>query len=468
MSDAADRIPQELIDDIIDSIPSKRDLSSCTLVSRSWLTRSRRNLFAEVNLKDKGVQNHFHSFLAFLTASNKDYLLGPPISGCIQRVCIQNCRPLSRPRERIKMDMLRSLLSLLPNLRDLELSKATFSGVTPVDPEDWLAFRSIHLDSLSLLGVTTVSETPSEIIASLCLFSSINVLRIETLNMKGFAGLYNNFLDSTAQPIHPLLSMENPYFPSALLSTENPYFPSALRVSSIKFPDSSRTPFFLALIANTASVATITDVDVACSSSVQIRALGSFLSVVGSRIKKIAVDIIKLASEFPASAFIALLDLSCCDLQYNIIALTSSYILQAFNLSACITLTQLTLRVDLLPHRENMNFIAFKAASTFLSVTSTTVQTVILEIWIGDTATQSWRDMDVLHYLNCIRESATSAFMHFQSVIKQREGVQKLCVRWGDLSQRELNNTLIERMDSFGRSQLSELDAKGILCFERI
>ncbi len=92
MSDAAARIPQELIDNIIDSTFRKSDLSSCSLVSRSWLTRSRRNLFAEVNLKDRGVPKQFNLFLAFLTTNNNDSLLGRPVSGFIQCVCGEYCR----------------------------------------------------------------------------------------------------------------------------------------------------------------------------------------------------------------------------------------------------------------------------------------------------------------------------------------------------------------------------------------
>ncbi len=302
MSDAGARIPQEIIDDIIDLISSKSDLSSCTLVSRPWLTRSRRNLFAEVNLKDKVVQNQFHSFLTFLTANNNDSLLGPPISGFIKRVSIQNCRSLSRARERINTDMLRSLLSLLPNLRGLELSKATLSGVTPVDPADWLVSRPVHLDSLSMISTTTVSQTPLEVIASLCLFSSIKVLHIETsINMEGFEGSHNYPQDPTARPTHPLLS------------PGNPYFPTRLQVSSIECTDYSQTPFLLDLIVKTASIETITDVDVACRTSDQIRALGSFLHVVGQRIKKITVDIVKLSPEYHSSAFLVLLNLSRCD-----------------------------------------------------------------------------------------------------------------------------------------------------------
>ncbi|PSR72569.1 hypothetical protein PHLCEN_2v11562 [Hermanssonia centrifuga] len=433
MSDAFAHIPQEIIDDIIDLISSKTDLSSCTLVSRSWLTRSRRNLFAEVNLKDKGVQNQFHSFLAFLTANDKDSLLGPPISGCIQRVCIHNCRPLSKAREKINTDMLRSLLFLLPNLRDLELSKATLSGVTPSDPAGWLVSRPIHLDSLSLLGTTTVSQNPSEIIASLCLFSSIKVLRIEMfVTVEGFERLYSYPQNLTAQSTHPLLS------------TEDPYFPSRLRVSSIKSPNYSQTPFFLALIAKTASAETITDVDVACRTSDQIRALGSFLSVVGRRIKKITVDVIKLSSESHSN-------------------LTPSDILQASNLSACTALTHLTLRMTLHPYHREMNIIAFTAVRTFLSVTPTTAQTVILEIQL--TGLNHFYELWDL-YLHRIRSTAASEFTDLQSAIKQREEVRKFCIRWGDMQRDRLEEQVIDGLQLFARAQLSELDADGILCFE--
>ncbi len=298
MPDAAARIPQELFDDIIDSISSKHDLSSCSLVSRSWLARSRRNLFARVKLTDEGVHNQFHSFLAFLPLENNDSLLGPPVSAYVKRICVENRAPLPGARERIDTDRLRALLSLLPNLRDLELSHIILHWVPPTisDAKRWPTFRPTHLDSLTLLGTTTVSQTSLEVVASLCLFSSIKVLYIETfVDIEGFEGRYSHPQDSTAQSTHPLLSVEKSYFPSKL------------RVSSIKIPYCCHTPFFLALIAETASLDTITDIDVACRSSDQIRALGSFLGVVGQRIKKITVDIIVLSYRNTLSTYLTLL-----------------------------------------------------------------------------------------------------------------------------------------------------------------
>ncbi|PSR84468.1 hypothetical protein PHLCEN_2v5426 [Hermanssonia centrifuga] len=279
--------------------------------------------------------------------------------------------------------MLQSLLSLLPNLRDLAFSEVTLGWAALSEPEDWLAFRPVRLDSLSMLNIMTVSQTPLEIVASLCLFSSIKVLHIEMfVNVEDFEGHYD---DPHAQPTHPLL-----------LSTDNPYFPSKLRVSSIEVPNPSHVPFFLALIAKTASVEAITDVDVARDTNEQIRALGSFLRVVGPRIKKITADIVAL-----------------------------SY----FTISA-----------------------------------PTTVQKVILDIRIGG-ITRSWRDQDGSDYISV---STASEFTHFQSAIKQREGVRKLCIRWYHMPQEKPEAKLLKRMDSLVRRQLLELDAKGILSFEHI
>ncbi len=211
----------------------------------------------------------------------------------------------------------------------------------------------------------TVSQTPLEIVASLCLFSSIKVLHIEMfVNVEDFEGHYD---DPRAQPTHPLL-----------LSTDNPYFPSKLRVSSIEVPNPSHVPFFLALIAKTASVEAITDVDVARDTNEQIRALGSFLRVVRPRIKKITADIVALSHFTISGALLTLLDLPCYFFfQYNTTDLASSGNLQAFNFSACPALTHLILQMDLFPHRKDLNIVSFTAARMFLLAAPTTVQNYI-------------------------------------------------------------------------------------------
>ncbi|PSR84469.1 hypothetical protein PHLCEN_2v5427 [Hermanssonia centrifuga] len=433
MSDAAARIPQELFDNIIDLVhPGKWTLSSFSLVSRSWLAKSRRRLFARVHLV--GVQHQFLPFLTFITVKNNSSLLGPPLSRFVESVHVENREVLLTDLAIINTDMLRSLLSLLPNLRDLRFSGITLSWVAPIEPEDWLAFRPVHLDNLSLLGTTTVSLTPLDIIASLRLFSSIKVLHISMLGFDEYEFPQN----PTALSTHPLLSWEDLYFPSKL------------RVSSIKSSDICLAPFLLALMAKTASVGTITDVDIACRTMNQIRALGSFLHVVGRRIRNITVDVIEL-----------------CWITSLRLVLRDRY-LQSFNLTACTNLTSLTLRMSLSPYRNDLNIVAFNLATNFLSRTSATVHTIILEILL-DSLDDFYEDLTSDTLLCWIRRSAGSEFTDFQSVIRQRRGVCKLCIRWGKLQdQAMLETKLIEWMNLFAWAQLSELDANGILCFESI
>ncbi len=262
-----------------------------------------------------------------------------------------------------------------------------------------------------------------------------------------------------------------------LLSPEELYFPSKSRVSSIKSSDICLASFLLALMAKTASVGTITDVDVACRTMNQIRALGSFLHVVGRRIRNITVDVTELCWITSLSTYFVLVHINNLlilssffprlDLCYKGLVLRDRY-LQSFSLTACTNLTSLTLRMSLSLYRNDLNIFAFNLATNFLSRTSATVHTIILEILL-DSLDDFHEDLTSDTLLCLIRGSAGSEFTDFQSVIKQRRGVCKLCIRWGKLQDHAMLGTkLIEWMNLFARAQLLELDANGILCFESI
>ncbi len=274
MSDASARFPQELFDNIIDLVyPNGQTLSSFSLVSRSWLERSRRRKFASIYIG--GVREDFRPFLRFITANNNKSLQHPPVSEYIQHVRVENRG--QDEGETIDTNMLRSMVSLLPNLRDIAFLGIALEYVTPKvdDTRDGSTFRPAHLNSLDLSAIKTVSRSPLDIVASLCPFASIKDLRIKTLFTESLPQ------DPTVISTHPSLS------------TDKAHFPSKLQVSAIRSPDSHHTPFILALIARTASVETINEVDVACLTRLQINALGSFLGIVGVRVKKITLHINK-------------------------------------------------------------------------------------------------------------------------------------------------------------------------------
>ncbi|PSR70792.1 hypothetical protein PHLCEN_2v13329 [Hermanssonia centrifuga] len=271
--------PAEIMDIIIDLLHTdKATLSSCTLVSRSWLPRSRLHLFTRVQVF--GFQTQFQPFIELLTQANGGPRLDPPISTTIKRLRLdgRDDSVFSSP-EPLTTSMLKMLLCNLPNLLDLDVRGVILTWVAPglSDTGDKVALPDlIHLNSLTLDAFTTASKDPSDFVSSLCFFSSIDVLRISS-------PLYMDIPeDPAAVAAHP-----------SLLTTM-PYFPSHLKISSIAVCDGECTPFILALLQKTASVETINNVDVVCRTRVHADALGSFLDNVGARIQNVSVDIVML------------------------------------------------------------------------------------------------------------------------------------------------------------------------------
>ncbi len=277
-------LPIEITDTIIDLLQtdSKAILSSCTLVSRSWLPRSRLHLFTRVQVLE--LKTRFEPFIELLTQAGGPRL-DPPISTTIKRLRLdasgragEEDIVLNTPAP-LTMVMLKMLLSNLPNLLDLDIHgvKLTWLEPGPPDTGDVIAIPDlIHLNSLTLDSFTTSSKDPSDFISSLSLFSSIDVLRISDVFHIDIPE------DPAAIAAHPTLVMTNPYFPSHL------------EISSIEVRDDDCTPFLLALLQKTASVETINKLGVVCRTRVHADALGSFLDNVGAKIRKISVDIVML------------------------------------------------------------------------------------------------------------------------------------------------------------------------------
>ncbi len=110
--------------------------------------------------------------------------------------------------------------------------------------------------------------------------------------------------------------------------------------------------------------------------------------------------------------------------------------------------------------------VVFQVITILLSLSAATVQTVILEILLYQPY-RPGRDRDT--FLLSIGKNVRVGFAHLQSTIKQREGIRKLCIRWGHVENHvRLAGEIVEGMSGIARSQLSELDASGILCFESI
>ncbi len=435
--------PAEITDIIIDLLHTdKAALSSCTLVSRSWLPRSRLHLFTRVQVF--GFQTQFQPFIELLTQANGGPRLDPPISTTIKRLRLdgRDNSEFSSP-EPLTTSMLKMLLCNLPNLLYLDVRGVILTWVAPglSDTGDKVALPDlVHLNSLTLDAFTTASKDPSDFVSSLCFFSSIDVLRISS-------PLYMDIPeDPAAVAAHP-----------SLLTTM-PYFPSHLKISSIEVCDGECTPFILALLQKTASVETINNVDVVCRTRVHADALGSFLDNVGARIQNVSVDIVMLfQGKWFHQVLICILNIW---FHFDLDSFSPA-VLNALHLPACTALTNLTLRISLMPTLPNQhNALMFLAASTLVAYASRTVQTVFLDILLDG----SYVD---LNRFNSVVQNMATEFIWLQSAIKQKSS--RLCIRWNGLQRMvkriEERVRFEEELCPLVQSHLSKLGADGMLSF---
>ena len=61
-------LPQEIVDQVIDCVCSRRDLLSCSLVCHAWLPRSSKSLFSHVTLRR---ENNVEAFLSVVKTSQR-------------------------------------------------------------------------------------------------------------------------------------------------------------------------------------------------------------------------------------------------------------------------------------------------------------------------------------------------------------------------------------------------------------
>lgn len=125
-------LPQELLDIVIDNFRGDRtSLRACTLVTPSWLSRSRYNLFDTV----QAGESRYRDFLLFLATH-------PHIACCIRDLSlngeITQYQPGLITRTPVTPQLLRALLSTLPNLSKLFLYMPPFS-----DSSEWMGDPSV-------------------------------------------------------------------------------------------------------------------------------------------------------------------------------------------------------------------------------------------------------------------------------------------------------------------------------------
>ncbi len=163
----------DLIDLIVANLASsKKDLSSCSLVSATWLPCVRPYLFSTIRVAQTGsalLSEHISKFLAFISSS-------PSICGYIREICLsRDDRP--DPALTMNSQIVSSILSLLPRLHTLRFVNVVFDG----HARGILFPRPSHkLRLLEFQLILIDSYTTEDILDVLGLFSHIDELHLSS------------------------------------------------------------------------------------------------------------------------------------------------------------------------------------------------------------------------------------------------------------------------------------------------
>jgi len=150
-------LPQELIETFIDYVRdlqpcpdhgSTPTLKSCTLVCRAWLTRSRRHLFHDIEIKpapeeiklslrritrDKAIETFGHRLEPLLETAKHPSCLPPEVSSLVKRLVISG-------------DSFTALTSAFDNGF---FQKLPFTSLQEIELRDYRLGHRLHVDTLS-------------------------------------------------------------------------------------------------------------------------------------------------------------------------------------------------------------------------------------------------------------------------------------------------------------------------------
>ena len=195
------RLPQELLDLVVDLLPDSRDdLASLCLTSRSFYDAARRNLFRSFTITTP--LKSFISFAGFLLH------LSPHHRRYIKHLTLSQfgieAGQRHTPVEAVTASLVAYLLILLPNLRTLTFRRVTLASETATDPWGGLPGpRNLH--EVSFVNVRGhYSDGFKGYLQILSLFGAVDTLR--------FGDRAASWFTSAS----PLDLLEESYFPRAL------------------------------------------------------------------------------------------------------------------------------------------------------------------------------------------------------------------------------------------------------------
>jgi len=162
-------LPQELLDEILSYLPpgdgqDKQLLQNCSLVAKSWVNPSRRQLFKTVKIRERDLQSRLDS-------------VPPANNGLLHHVCslsyvaeIRAWRSILPPGHPI--DVLRDYLPFFQRLQHLSLSSVHLPSDISHQVEVFSAFQH----TLSRLSLDHCSVTINALVAFINYFSSLDCL----------------------------------------------------------------------------------------------------------------------------------------------------------------------------------------------------------------------------------------------------------------------------------------------------
>lgn len=252
-----------MLDTVIDNLQGDRiSLRACSLVTSSWLSRSRYNLFDTV----QAGESRYRDFLLFLATH-------PHIACCIRDLSlngeITQYQPGLITRTPVTPQLLKALLSTLPNLTKLFLYMPPFS-----DSSEWMDDPSVSLIVAPKVQEKTTfklkrlridyggsfDRSSSHLLLLLGMFSTIDELLFKLLRFS--VPQQNNIPESVRAEIERVRGV----------------IPAALRVQSLVVNDAwVRSDLYLGIIGETASTETLRSLEVGSQRGWSASAVGALV-----------------------------------------------------------------------------------------------------------------------------------------------------------------------------------------------
>ncbi|KAI0699687.1 hypothetical protein BC835DRAFT_1518376 [Cytidiella melzeri] len=273
-SDISWSLPQELLDYTIDFLHDDAEaLASCSLVSRQWNSSAKHHLFSFIHLSGR------EKLLAFLE------LIRSPNSICAHIRGLQVNGQYSKLRPVVTVDLLSTIFNSLPFLAHLTLVHVHLTRIEY--PNNRAALPAINpqfkLKQLTFAYGGGVPHQPQQSLDIVRMFSEINNLSM----------LYPRF-EHTMMIVPDIAGQFDASFVDVI--------PKELRVKKIVIEDTTfGTKFWLEALRRSASVQTLSSINILTSFSWDPEPAGLLLAAVGSNVRSLKLDVTGILSQPNAS-----------------------------------------------------------------------------------------------------------------------------------------------------------------------